>query len=86
MSMAGANSVDALLNPLSIIVRMASVEVEAVSLSAGTWPTASFFNAEVVTDTSGIVTVAASEMKTAGTDFTVLGFQPLKSEVCCPLR
>jgi len=71
--MAGANSIDALLDPLSMIVRTVSVEVEIVSLSLGTWPTIGSFDVEVVTGTFGIVTVAAYEMTTAGPDFMVLG-------------
>ena len=73
MSMAGANSVDALPNPFSIIVRMVSVEAKIVSLSAGTRPAADSFNVEVMTGTSGIVTVVAFEMTAIGTNFTVLG-------------
>ena len=85
MSMAGANSIDALPNLFSMIVRIMSVEAEAISLSVETRPVAGSVNTVVVTGTSGIVTVASSEVITVGTDFRYL-VQPLKSEVCCPPR
>jgi len=52
---------------------MVSVKAEAVSLSTGARPSAGSFITEVMTGTSEIVAVAASEMTTVGTDFTVLG-------------
>ena len=72
ISMAGANSVDALLDLFSMIVRTMSVEVEAISLGAETRPTTGSVNTEVVTGTSEIVTVVASETTTVGIDFTVV--------------
>ena len=67
-----ANSVDALLDPLSMIVRTVSVQAEAILLGSEMRPATCSVNAEVVTGTFGIVTVVASEI-TAGIDFTVLG-------------
>ena len=73
MSMAGPSSVDALLNPLSTIVHTMFVEARVISLVTEMRPVAGSVNAEVITDTSGTVTVVASEMITTGTNFTVLG-------------
>ena len=70
---AGANFIDALLDPLSVIVRMVSVRAEAVSLSAGARPVEDSFNAKVVIDISTTVPVAASSITTTGADFTILG-------------
>ena len=71
MSMAGASSVDALPVPLFIIVHTMSAEAGAISLGAETRPTAGSVNAEVVTGTFETITVVASEMTTAVTDFTI---------------
>ena len=49
------NFVDALLDPLSIIMRTVFVEAEIVSLSAGTWLAADSFDVEVVTGTSELL-------------------------------
>ena len=73
MSMAGASSVDALLDPLSMIVRTMSVETGAISLAAETRSAAGFINVKVITGTSKTVTVVTSETITVGTDYTVLG-------------
>ena len=73
MSLDGVNSINALPDPLSMIVQMMSVEAEAISLGAEIRPAAGSINAEVVTDPSGIVTIVASETITTGTNFTVLG-------------
>jgi len=73
MSMTGASSVGALPNPLSMIVRTMPIEARAISLGAETRPIAGSVNAEVMTGTSGAVTVVASETTTAGTNSTVLG-------------
>jgi len=72
MSVAGASSVNALPDPFSMIVCMMFVEVEAILLGAETMPATGSVNIEVMTGTSGIVTVVAFEMTTARTDFTVL--------------
>ena len=56
MSIAGASSVGALPNPLSMIVRTMSVKAGAISLGAETRPAAGSVNTEVVTDTSRTVT------------------------------
>ena len=71
MSMAGASSVGALPDPLSMIVRTMFVEAVAISLGAEMRPTAGSINAEVMTGTSRIVTVEASEIRTAGTAIEV---------------
>ena len=84
MSMTGANSVDVLPEPLSMIVRTMSVEAGAISLVADTRPTAGSINVEVMICTSGTVTLVASKTITTGTDFTYL-VQLLKFEVRCPL-
>ena len=55
MSMAGACSVDALPDSLSMIVRTMSVEAGAISLATETRPVVGFVNVEVVTDTSGLL-------------------------------
>ena len=73
MSMAETGFIDALPNPLSIIVCTMSVEAGAISLAVETKPTAGSINVEDMTGTSGAVTMVASETITAGTDFTVLG-------------
>ena len=73
MFMAGASSVGALPDPLSMIVRIMPVEAGAISLDAETRLTAGSVNAEVVTGTSGTITVVASEATAAGTNSTVLG-------------
>ena len=72
MFMAGASSDGALPDPLSMIVRTISVEVGVISLGAETRLAIGSVNAEVVTGTSGTITVVASETITTGTDFTVL--------------
>ena len=51
--MAGASSVGALPNPLSMIVRTMPVEAGAISLGAETSLAAGYVNAEVMADTSG---------------------------------
>jgi len=67
MSMAGANSADALLNPVSIIARTVSVGAEAISLilpgSVGSSSATYSLNAKVVTGTSGTVIVVASGVR-----------------------
>jgi len=73
MFMAGTNSVDALPDPLSLIVRIMPIEVGAISLGVETRTITGSVNAEAVTGTSGIVIVVASETTTVGTDFTILG-------------
>ena len=73
MSMAETSSVDALPDPLSIIVCMMSAETGDISLGAETRPAAGSVNTEVMTSTSGTVIVVASKTTTAGTNFTVLG-------------
>ena len=52
MSMAGANPIDALSDPLSVIVRTMSVEAEAISFGVETRLAAGSVNAKVVTGTS----------------------------------
>ena len=64
MSMTGANSVDALSGPFSVIVRTMSIGAEAVSLSVGARPVSSSFNAKVVSDISGTVPLTTSGVKT----------------------
>ena len=71
--MAGASSVGALPDPLSMIVRTMSIEARAISLGAEMRPATGSVNAEVITGTSKIVVVEASKTTTVGTDFTVLG-------------
>ena len=56
-----------------MIVRTMFVEAGAILLGAEMRPTTRYVNAAVVTGTSGTVTVVASKMTTAETDFTVLG-------------
>jgi len=73
MSMAGSSSVDALPDPLSMIVQMISVVAEAISLGAQTRPATGSIKAKVVTGTSEIITVVASKTTTAVIDFVVLG-------------
>ena len=70
--MAGASSVDALPDPLFMIVCTMSVEARGISLATETRPTIGSVNVEVVTGISGTVTVVAPEMITAETNFTVL--------------
>ena len=85
--MAGVSSVGALSDPLSMIVRTMHVEAGTISLGAETRLATGFVSVEVVTGTSGTVTMVASEMTTAGTDSQYLvQVQLLKFEVCCPLR
>jgi len=72
MSMAGASSVGALPDPLSMMVRTIFIGAGAISLDAETRPAAGSVNAEVMTGTFRTVTVVASEMTTVGTNFTVL--------------
>jgi len=69
----GWSFVDVLPDSLSMIVCMMSVEAGAISLAAKTRPAAGSVNVEVMTGTSGIVAVVASETITAGTDCTILG-------------
>ena len=73
MSMAGASSIGALSDPLSMIVRTMPVEAGAISLGAKMRPTAGSVNAEVVVGISGTVIVVASEAIAAETNSTVLG-------------
>ena len=71
--MAGVNSVDALPDLFSMIVRTVSVETEAISLGAEMRLTTGSVSTKVVTGTSEIVTMVASETITIGTDFKILG-------------
>jgi len=73
MSMTGAGSIDVLPDPLSIVVHIMSVEAGTISLSADTRPTIGSINAEVMTGTSGTVTVVAYEATAVGTNSTVRG-------------
>ena len=73
MSTAGASSVGALPDTLSIIVLTMPVEAGVISLGAETRPTAGSISAEVVAGTSRTVTIVASEATAAGTNSTVLG-------------
>ena len=73
MSMAGASSIDALTDPLSIVVRIMSVKAGTISLSAETRLTIGSISAEVMTGTSGTVTVVAYEATAVGTNSIVLG-------------
>ena len=70
--MAGVNSVDALPDLFSMIVRTVSVETEAISLGAEMRLTTGSVSTKVVTGTSEIVTMVASETTTTGIDFTVV--------------
>ena len=85
MSMARGNSVGALPDPLSMIVRPMSVEAKAISLGAETRLAVGSVNVEVVTGTSGTITVVTFETTTARTNFTVL-VQLLKFKVDCHLH
>jgi len=73
MSVAGDNLVDALLDPLSMIVRVVSTETGANSTCAEIRPTTGSCDAEVVANTSGTVVVIASTATGAATNSTSLG-------------
>jgi len=66
-------SVDAVPDPLSMIVRTMSVEARAISLSAEMRPTTGSVNTKIITGTSETVTVVASEAIAVGTNSTVFG-------------
>ena len=71
MSMAGASSIDALPDPLSMIMRKVSIEAEAISLGAETRPVAGsvhWSRDRHLWDRY----VVSSDTTTTGTDFTVL--------------
>ena len=68
-----ASSVGALPNPLSMTVRTMYVETGAISLGAEMRSVARSVNVEVITGTSGTVTVVASEETAAATNSAVLG-------------
>ena len=73
MFMAGASYVDALSDPLSMVVRIMSTEVGANSLGVEASPAAGSVNAEVMAGTSGTFIVVASEATGVATNSTVPG-------------
>ena len=73
MSIAGDNNASALPDPLSMMVRVVSIETGANSICAGIRPTIGSFDTEVIADTSGTVIVVASTAIGAATNSTALG-------------
>jgi len=71
--MAEDSSVGAFPDLLSMIVCTMPVEAGAILLGAETSLATGSVNAKVMADTSGTVTVVASEATAAGTNSTVLG-------------
>ena len=63
MSMAGASFVDALPDPLSMIVRTLSLEAGAISLGVEMRPVAGSVNADVIAGTSKTLTMVASKQQ-----------------------
>ena len=83
--MAGASYVDALSNPLSMVVHKMFTEVGASSLGAEVRPVAGSVNAEIVAGTFKTLTMVASKQQSQGQTPQYL-VQLLKFKVRYPLR